>query len=563
MKFSQMPYERPNFEVAEGKFRELLTKFKDAGSAEECFTAYKEIDEYSLHVASMFNLAYIRNSLDMTDEFYAAEKEYSDEVEPKLQAVKQELIQAMLTSPYRKDMEAAWGSLMFLNAEIELKTFKPEIVPDLQEENRLTTEYDKLIASAQIEFDGKTLTLSQIRPYMQHKDRAVRKAAYEAIGTWFLGHGDKLDGLYDEMVKLRTSIAQKLGYEKFTELGYYRRQRNCYDADMVAKFREGVKEYIVPVVMRLKEEQAARIGEKFPLKVYDERLMYLDGNPTPKGTPEEIFEHGRKMYHELSADTAEFFDFMVDNELFDVATRPGKMVGGYCHTIPIYKSPYIFANFNGTAGDIDVLTHEAGHAYAAYVAQRNIYPSPLWDYSSETAEIHSMAMEFFAWPWMEGFFKEDTAKYRHSHLAEALTFLPFGVAVDEYQHHIYDNPQMTPAERNEYWLSLEAKYCPWTNLEDTPFYNEGRRWHSQMHIFVIPFYYIDYTLAQIVALAFWAEDQKDHAVAWEKYRKLVSFAGTKTFVELVEDAGLATPFVSENLKIVADAAVAWLDGQKK
>jgi len=254
---------------------------------------------------------------------------------------------------------------------------------------------------------------------------------------------------------------------------------------------------------------------------------------------------------------------MVVNELFDVTTRQGKMMGGYCISVPIYKAPYIFANFNGTAGDIDVLTHEAGHAYADYIAQRNVYPSALWEYSSETAEIHSMAMEFFAWPWMEGFFGEDTKKYHLTHLADALAFLPYGVAIDEYQHHIYENPQMTPTDRNELWLSLEAKYCPWVNLDGAPFYEEGHRWQAQMHIFSVPFYYIDYALAQIVALAFWAEDQKDHALAWEKYRRLVSFAGTKTFVELVEDAGLATPFVSENLKIVADAVVVWLDGQKR
>ena len=562
MKFSQMPYVRPDFEKVAGELGGYLERVKGAANVDEFFAVYKEIDEYSLKLSSAISLAFIRNSLDMTDEFYAAEKAYADEVMPKLQGLRQELLMALLASPYRKEIEAAWGSLMFVNAELQLKTFTPEIVPDLQEENKLSTEYQKLIASAQIEFDGKTLTLAEIRPYLENVDAGVRKSAAEAMAGWFMNHTEKLDELFDQLVQLRTGIAKKLGHEKFTQVGYYRMTRNCYDAEMVAKFREGVQKYIVPVVKRLKEEQAARTGSSFPLRLYDDSFKYPDGNPTPKGTPEEIFAHGKKMYQELSPETAEFFDFMLENELFDVVTRPGKMAGGYCSTIPMYKAPYIFANFNGTSGDIDVMTHEAGHAYAAYVAQRKIYPSALWEYSAETAEIHSMAMEFFAWPWMEGFFKEDTAKYYYTHLADSLTFLPYGVAVDEFQHQIYDNPQMTPTERNELWKSLEAKYRPWTDLTGVPFFDEGRRWQTQMHIYSIPFYYIDYTLAQIVALAFWAEDQKDHAAAWAKYDKLVGFAGTKTFVELVEGAGLATPFVSENIKVVADAAVAWLDSQK-
>jgi len=559
MKFQQMPYLRPDFEETNAKFTELLEKFKNVKSKDECFAVYKEIDDYQKEVGSMFNLAVIRNSLDTTDEFYDNENTYADEVSPKLQEVQQEILMAMLSSPFRKDMEAEWGTLLFSNAEIQLKTFSPEIVSDLQEENRLVTEYEKLIASAQIEFDNKTLTLTQMQPYYENPDRLVRQAAMTTSANWYLRNSETLDELYDKLVKVRHTIGKKLGHEKFTPVGYYRMQRNCYDEDMVAKFREGVVKYIVPIAKRLKDEQAKRVGVD-ALRPFDDPFMYPDGNAQPKGTPEDIFTHGKKMYHELSEETAEFIDFMLKNELFDVLTRPGKRAGGYCSYIPKYKSPFIFANFNGTSGDIDVLTHEAGHAYAAYVA-RDIYPSMLADYSSETAEVHSMSMEFFTWPWMEGFFKEDTQKYYYSHLASALTFIPYGTMVDEFQHHIYDRPEMTAKERNELWLTLEGKYRPWLDLKDFPFYGEGRRWQAQLHIYGYPFYYIDYCLAQIMALSFWAENQTNHESAWEKYRRLIGFAGTKTFVGLIEDAGLPSPFVPETMKPVADAAVKWLDGK--
>ncbi|MDR2182987.1 MAG: M3 family oligoendopeptidase [Clostridiales bacterium] len=559
MKFSQMPYKRPIYEELDAKLQDLLTRFKNASSAEECFAVYKEYDDCRIEFDTTSNLAYIRNTLDTTDEFYDAEIKFWDMTEPKLEEVIQEFAAALLASPFRAEMEAKWGSLMFLNAEIELKTFKPEIVSDLQEENALCTKYDKLIASAQIDFDGKTLTLAEIKPYYEKPDRSVRKAAVEAAAKWYMGNAGQLDEIFDKLVKLRTGMAKKLGYENFIELGYYRNCRNCYDKDMVAKFREGVAKHIVPIVTALKKEQARRIGVD-TIKYYDQDFEYPDGNAAPKGTADDIFAHAKKMYHELSGETAEFIDSMLENELFDVLTRPGKSAGGYCHVLPKYKAPFIFANFNGTSGDIDVFTHEVGHAFAVHLA-RDIYPTALQDYPPETAEIHAMAMEFFTWPWMEGFFEEQTDKYYNTHLSSTLTFLPYGVMVDEFQHRIYQNPDMTPAQRNEYWLELEAKYRPWLDQEDVPFYGEGRRWQAQLHIYSAPFYYIDYCLAQIIALGFWMQNQEAPKPAWEKYRRLVGLAGTKTFVELIEDADMPTPFVSDNIKAVADAATAWLNNR--
>ncbi|MCL2362738.1 MAG: M3 family oligoendopeptidase [Defluviitaleaceae bacterium] len=559
MKFPDMPYTRPDFEETQAKMMAILEKFKKATTAEECFAAYKEYDEFGQYLHSMFAIACIRNTLDTNDEFYDNEKTYMDEVSPKLQAVTQAFTQALLETPFRKELEAEWGNLMFVNAEIQTKTFKPEIVGDMQAENKLASEYGKLIASAQIEFDGKTLTLAQIRPYYESPDEHIRKSAMEAASLWYMSHADRLDGIYDELVKLRTGIAKKLGYENFIQLGYYRMQRNCYDKNLVAKFREGVVKHIVPLANRLKAEQAKRIG-KDSIKIYDDFFEYPEGNAKPIGTPDDIFTHGKKMYHELSAETAEFIDFMLENELFDVLTRPGKRAGGYCSHIPIYRAPFIFANFNGTSGDIDVLTHEAGHALAGYMS-RDVYPSALRRYSMETAEVHSMAMEFFTWPWMEGFFGDQTKKYYYSHLASALIFIPYGTMVDEFQHHVYERPEMTPVERNALWLELEGKYRPYLEMDDFPFYGEGRRWQAQGHVYGMPFYYIDYCLAQIMALSFWTDNQKAPKEAWEKYMRLLGFAGTKTFVELIEDAGLPSPFVPDNLKTVADAAVAWLDKQ--
>jgi M3 family oligoendopeptidase len=556
MKFADVTYKRPALEEVKVKLTELLEEFKAAKTSEEAFAVYKSYDEYGGTVSDMGAVAFIRNSMDTTDEFYDAEKAYFDEVGPEIEELAQEFGKALVESPHRSAMEKSFGTLMFRNVEMDLKTFSPAIVADLQEENRLCSEYDKLIASAQISFRGETYTLAQMGPFHEDPNRDTRKEARIAATAWFTEQSAELDRIFDELVKLRDTIAKKLGYKSFTELGYYRMQRNCYDAGMVDTFREAVYKHIVPVAQRLKAEKAKRIGVE-RITVYDDALEFLSGNAKPQGTPDDIFAHGRKMYSELSPETAEFFDYMLEHGLFDVLTRKGKSAGGYCATMKNLEMPFIFANFNGTSGDIDVLTHEAGHAFASYKAF-DIYPSALQEYTYETAEVHSMSMEFFAWPWMEGFFGEQTEKYRYAHLAGALTFLPYGTMVDEFQHHIYANPGWSPAERNDFWLKLEEKYRPYLDL-DFDFYREGRRWQAQAHIYERPFYYIDYCLAQTMALAFWAESQTDYRKAWEKYLQFVGFAGTKTFIELVDGANLQSPFVEGCLNAVASAAVKWLD----
>ena len=559
MKFSQMPYTRPDIDETQRSLAALIDAFERAGTPSDATDAYMSADRFIENLGTMGALASIRHSIDTTDEFFQAEQSYFDEIEPLLQEPLKRLERALLRSPHRAALERKFGELMFKNIEISLKTFDPAIISDLQRENKLTTEYDKLLASAQIAFDGKMLTLAQISPYLENTDRNVRRTACDARSAWFSVQADKFDSLYDELVGLRTGIAKKLGYDNYIELGYYRMTRNCYDRKMVADFREGVRRHIVPVAARLKKEQAARIGVP-ALKVYDDALIFPEGNAKPFGTPEDIFAHGRRMYHELSPETGEFIDFMLENELFDVLTRPGKSGGGYCAYIPDYKSAFIFANFNGTSGDVDVLTHEAGHAFNAHII-RDRSPSPLRECTYETAEVHSMSMEFFTWPWMEGFFR-DAGKYRRQHLGDALTFIPYGTMVDEFQHHVYENPGMTPGERNALWKELEGIYRPWLDLRDTAFFEEGRRWQYQAHIYERPFYYIDYCLAQTVALSFWSEAQKDHAAAWEKYLKFIDCSGTLTFTESIGVCGLKSPFEPEMMSTVAATAAKWLDEQQ-
>jgi len=558
MKFSEFRYERPDLHAFEEKFAGLLAAFDAAATADAQIAVMSAINELRSEVETLFQLVEVRHSIDTNDAFYKAEQDYVDETKPLIEKQITDYYRALTGSKFRKELEAKWGSQLFKLAELSLKTFSPEIIEDLQKENKLSSEYAQLIASAKIPFDGEERTLSQLVPYMSTTDRNTRKSAWEAGYGFMAANEDQFDRIYDDLVKVRTKIAHKLGYESFVELGYARMSRTDYDAEMVANFRKQVHELIVPIATKLRERQRSRIGVD-TLYYYDEEFSFQTGNPKPKGDPDWIIERGAKMYAELSPETDAFFRFMQNNELMDLLSKKGKQAGGYCTFFSKYGAPFIFANFNGTLHDIDVLTHEAGHAFQVYSSRGNEVPEYWWP-TYEAAEIHSMSMEFITWPWMELFFGEDTAKYRFNHLASALLFLPYGVAVDEFQHFVYANPDASPADRKRAWRDVEKKYMPHKNNEDNDYLIRGGRWQKQGHIYQSPFYYIDYTLAQICAFQFWKRMNEDRDGAWADYLKLCRAGGSLSFTGLVQLAGLISPFEDGCVASVIGDIERWLEG---
>ncbi len=558
MKFSEMKYERPSLDEAKKELSSLIARLENAASYEEAKKVFLEKETFTKHVETMGTLASIRHSIDTRDEFYDAEVKFFNAAGPELQEYFQKWTEAMLKSPFRADFEKEYGDLMFKNAELDLKSFSPEIIPEMQQENDLTQEYEKLLASAAIEFEGKTYTISQLTPFKQDPDDERRLAAWKAEGKWYKDNGEKLDEIYDKLVHLRDTMGKKLGYEGYTTLGYYRMMRNCYTKEDIEKFRKAVVKYLVPVADGIYKEQAKRLGKTYPMSFADNALMFRSGNPVPCGSADDILKAGKKFYDELSPETSAFFNMMLDNELLDVLSKEGKEGGGYCTGIMDYGVPFIFANFNGTQHDVEVVTHEAGHAFECYTNRDRIPSEYIWP-SMEACEVHSMSMEFFSWGWAKDFFGDDTDKFLYSHLAGALTFIPYGTMVDHFQHIVYEKPDMTPKERHGVWKELLGVYMPWVRLDgDIPFYADGEGWQRQHHIYSSPFYYIDYCLAQTVALEFWAMLRHDRKNAWEHYMAYTKQGGSKVFTELLSGAGLQSPFDEKCLLDVCGEAEKWL-----
>ena len=554
MKFKDMPYERIDFAKAKAELSEIMEKSKAAKSGEEQFEVHKMFYRLNDKIQTQVTLCSIRHTIDTTDEFYEKEQNYYDEQIPEYSNLCVEYQKILFYSPYREVLEGKIGQVAFKNMEIAMKSVSEEIIPLMQEENTLVTEYEKLLASAKIPWGEETLNLSLLTPYLKHKDAKIRREAQEKQNKFFLSIQDKLDELYDKLVKNRTLQAKKLGFETYTSLGYLRMQRNCYGREEIENLRRQVKEVWVPFAESIFEKRKERLGLS-KLSYTDEVVYSPKGNPQPEGTPEEILQAGQQMYEELSPETKEFFDFMMDNELLDVFGRKTKAVGGYMTYIPDYKAPFIFANFNGTSGDVDVMTHECGHAFQGYLAAADPIREHA-DIGMETAEIHSMSMEFFTEPWYPLFFGKETAQeYTDMHLEDAVIFVPYGCMVDEFQHIIYDNPNLTPKERKQVWKDLERDYKPHLFYDGLEFFENGCFWQKQHHIYSFPLYYIDYVIAQLCAFEYKIWMDKDRKAAWQSYLKLCRMSAAKFHTELLEEAGLETPFkngvlakIVENLK---------------
>ena len=557
MKFSQMKYRRPDTTAVEMEYRDITQRFPLCENAEQQLALLDRHEKLLGNVRTMSNLAYIRNSINTTDPFYKEEQAFFDEYLPTLQEFVQAFMDQVLASEFRPELEKVTGPLFFRNQEIAKKTFSPEIIPLMQEENRLATEYEQLLASADLSIQGESCNLSEIIRYQTSPDRKLRQEAWEKTDAFFAENGQRLDELYDGLVRCRTEQAHRLGYENFVQLGYDRLGRNCYSPEDVAEFRKQVADDLVPMVHRLKEKQAERLGLS-ALCFWDEDTMLAEGNPLPQGGEKELVEAAGRMYREMSLQTGEFFDFMVENELFDLMSKKGKAGGGYCTDIPNYKSPFIFANFNGTVDDVEVLTHEAGHAFAAYRARNLRYLENMTP-TMESAEVHSMSMELFSRPWDEGFFGDRADRFRSYQLENCLDFIHYGTMVDEFQTRVYENPTLSPMQRKELWAQLETKYRPWLTFEGLPYFAAGGYYQWKHHIYSSPMYYIDYCLAQITALEFWELSEKDWKGAFARYLDFVGSAGEKTFRGLVHGAGLRLPFEAGCVRDTAGKVLTYLE----
>lgn len=551
--FSEIEYERPDFQEIVENAKKIEERIQAAESYDEVKTCLKDMEKMEGHMSTMTTIVHIRHTIDTRDEFYEKENEYINQKMPEVMPTLLAVSEAFMNSPYRENLQEEYGERMFVSMELQKKTFCEENIPLMQREAELTNEYQKIMAAAEIPFRGETKNLYGIQKFFEDEDRETRAEAFRAYTEFYHKNEERLEQIWDELISIRNEMGRNLGYENFIPVGYMQQGRTDYSMEEVAAFRRQVREKAVPLCTKLYELQKERLGvDEF--MAYDEKMVYPDGNAVPAGDEEFMVSQAQKMYHDISPETGAFIDFMIEHELMDLENKPGKASTGYMTILSDYRAPFVFSCFNHTTYDMQVMTHEMGHAFAGYMAMNSQPISEYYMMSTDIAEIHSMSMEQFAYKYAEQFFGEQAEKYRFSHLQEAVTFVPFGAAVDEFQHICYANPKLSPKERTLEWKKLEEIYMPWRKYEADDFFDRGGYWYHKLHIFLYPFYYINYVLTTMGALEFAEKNEKDHETAWEDYLNLCKCGGSKSYLEALKHANLSVPFEEGSVKRAMDYA---------
>lgn len=554
MKFSEMPYQRVNYEELESRYEALMENLKAAPDGGACMEVLKQ--RYLLDDdLTCMELAYVRHDMDVNDEFYAAEQDYYDEIGPKLSDLSNRFDKLLLTSPHRPYLERVLGAQAFIIMEEAQRSFDGRLIPLSQEENSLMGRHNQLASNGTVLWNGVKKKRSLLVPETASPDRETRKKAALALSDSWEAQREELEELYDSLVHNRHKQARLLGFHDYMELSYHRMLRIGYGSRDVACFRDAVKRFLVPFITELADRRRRRLQLEH-LHFYDRTIYFTDGNPKPPADAKVCLDKTREMYTLLSPETAEFIGFLLDNELCDVEIREGKRDGGYMASFEKYRAPFIFANFDGTSENAYIMCHEGGHAFQAYLKRDEEIRERCW-YTSEAAETHAMSMEFFAWQYMELFFGERAQDYRIMHLEDAVRLIARECLQDEFQQRIYEKPDLPPAERNALWAKLEMEYFPDTDYSGNENLQKGCGWQRIPHMFQYPFYAIDYALAQVCALEYLQLMSGDRQAAWQSYLKFCRETGTKVFPELVKDCGLDNPFEEGTLQKLAG----WLQSQ--
>ena len=557
--FKDIKYTRPDIDAITASIKDLRLRLMTAQDINQASDILMEYEKLIIEFNTEYELCNVLHDLDTSDEFYSDELEFFDEAAASLSELSAAMLTVMVNCPCADALKLKYGDMIFRKALNLKETISPDVIDDYAEESSLQNDYAQIQSEASIRFDGEDLNLSMLAPFLESTRRQVRKDAHKALDEYYMGKKETFDKIYDDMVRVRTRIAKKLGYKTYTELGYKLMERYDYTPEDVATFREAVRKYIVPITVQIRKLQQERL-EVDDLMFYDLPNLFKNGNPVPAVAGISYENVAGEFFAKIFDSHPSFFEVLSEHGFTDILARKNKSTGGYCMFLDKYAIPFVFMNGNGTADDVSTIIHEGGHAYAA-VKSADVSPfveclSP----TMEACEIHSTSMEFMSYPFMEMFYKDKAEQYRELHMTQAMLFLPYGCMVDEFQHVIYDNPDMTPDERHAVWKDLEQKYQPFIKYdEDHPFHAMGGAWMKKEHIFTTPFYYIDYCLAHICALQLWDLSREDMKEALAKYNKLCSLGGTDTFLNLLEKSDLDSPFDVNVIKRIAFACSEFLE----
>ncbi len=504
----------------------------------------------------------VKRYIDMTCQTDDPEREtlylaWVRDVEPKLKPAQNALRSKYLDSPHRSALPGERYQVYDRSQENRRQLYREANIPRETELSELEQQYQKIIGAMTVTFHDKEYTPSQMAPFLEEPDRETRQEAWELVAARRLADADKLDELFDRMLKLRVAIANEAGFDSYTEYAYRSRERFDYGVEQAVAFQEAIERVVVPLAKGLQEERRKSLNVD-TLRPWDLAVDPLGRAPLrPFDDPEKLAEGTRTIFEKVDPELAEQFRFLHDHALLDLANRKGKAPGGYQTTLEDDRLPFIFMNAVGIDGDLRTLLHEGGHAFHS-LACRGESLAAYREAPIEFCEVASMSMELLGARDTKVFYEEADAERSYRHLLEEIILiLPWIATVDAFQHWIYANPNHKHSERRKAWTGLLDRFggiVDWTGHQDA----REHSWHRQLHIFLYPFYYIEYGIAQLGALQIWRRSLEDRAAAVDGYRNALSLGGSRPLPELFEAAGIRFDFSQETLSPLIDAVRAEL-----
>lgn len=473
-----------------------------------------------------------------------AERDYLyfvETIEPQVKPRQFALAQAFVRHPQRGNLPPQRYEVLERDLRVQVELFRPENVPLETEDTKLGQQYQKLAGSLTVNFQGREQTLVQMGRYLEEPERAVRQEAWELVARRRLAERDAFESIFDQLLGLRDRIGRQAGYANYRDYMFRKLGRFDYTPEHCVEFHAAVEAEVMPVVRELQARRQERLGVEV-LRPWDLGVDPLNRPPLrPFARVEEMVSGAQRIFDQLDPELAGGFRRMQELRLLDLDNRKGKAPGGYQSTLSEARLPFIFMNAVGVQRDVETILHEAGHAFHALACQGddlNAYRNP----PTEICEVASMSMELLANEFLEAYYAPAEAnRARRSHLEGVLGVLPWIATVDAFQHWLYTHPTHTRAERRECWEGLMTRFGglpDWSGYEDARAY----RWHAQLHIFLYPFYYIEYGIAQLGALQVWAHSRADKAGALAAYKRALRLGGSRPLKELFRAAGCAFEF---------------------
>ncbi len=543
-------------EFAEEAFSNLISRIpaaEQSDSPQAWLDLYRDWNALSAYYSGEGSRVHYAHAQDMADELRTeADKYFREAVTPAVEHGNAAMLDAFLKSRYRTAVGELYGPYLIQALITSVEPLAPINSKLRVQTDDLADQYQKLASSGEVTIQGKTMTLSRARGMQSDSNPEIRKEAWMKYRGWFLEHHDEFAEIFDKMVKLRDQMGRNLGHDNFIPLGYLGMRRTDYGPEQAKVFRDSIREHASPLLERLYHEQAAALGTP-TLKPWDAGYHPEYSLPTGIAPVDKQLENAQQLFDEISPRLGAHFSRMRREGLIDLENRKGKQPGAFCTSMPDEGRVAIFCNSTGDEGDVGTLVHEMGHAFQAWESQKIEAVDLQWP-TSDGAEIHSMGMEFLSMPHLSWFFKPDDAlKFRRHHLADVVMLMCYIAVVDEFQHWVYQNPNVTPAERDQAWNMIWDSYIRGIDFSGMEEYKYAR-WYPQSHIFQTPFYYIDYAIAQTAAMQLGMMNEVNPEKALDTYLKLCELGGTEGILNIFKSAGLMSPFDPNTMPHLMDYA---------